>query len=116
MNAERKYPIDYKPRICIANFDILYYPKKVHDLLISKNDAKVARGMEDVKTINCNLYPIVLDDEGESPTEGMKMNKIKFIWKEKGIKADLENHHAVIRNVQVISEGRVCYEFDEFKH
>ena len=72
--------------------------------------------MKDVKTINCNLYPIVLDDEGQSPTENLRMNLIKFIWREKDIRDKLENHYAVVREIEVVSEGRVCYRFDEFKH
>tara|TARA_R110000803_G_C11812497_1_gene300890 strand:+ start:194 stop:544 length:351 start_codon:yes stop_codon:yes gene_type:complete len=116
MNGKRKYPIRYRPRTCIANFNIYYYPHSTHKLLVSKNQRKVAKGMKDVKTIVCRLYPIVLDDEGESPTENLRMNLIKFIWKEKNIKDNLENHYAVVRDVDVISEGRICYRFDEFKH
>jgi hypothetical protein len=116
VNEKRKYPIGYKPRVCIAKFDIHYYPHNVHKLLVSKNKSKVDKGMKSVKTINCNLYPIVLDDENKSPTDNLRMNLIKFIWKEKGIKADLDKHHAVVRGIDIVSEGRVCYEFDEFKH
>lgn len=72
--------------------------------------------MKSVKTINCNLYPIVLDDENKSPTENLRMNLIKFIWREKDIRDDLKTHHAVVREIDVVSEGRVCYKFDEFKH
>ena len=66
--------------------------------------------------IVCNLYPIVLDDENQSPTENLRQNLIKFVWREKGIKCSLETHHAVVREIDIISEGRVCYKFDEFKH
>lgn len=116
MNRKRKYPIDYRPRTCIANFKIYYYPHNVHKLLVSNNDRKKAKGMKEVKMINCKLYPIVLDDEDQSPTENLRMNLIKFVWREKDVRDKLDNHHAVIREVEVISEGRVCYRFDEFKH
>jgi hypothetical protein len=116
MNGKRKYPIGYKPRTCIANFNIHYYPHSVHKLLTSKNQRKVAKGMKDVKTIICNLYPIVLDDKNRSPTKNLRLNLIKFIWREKDIRDDLDKHYAVVREIDIVSEGRVCYEFDEFKH
>lgn len=72
--------------------------------------------MKEVQMIVCNLYPIVLDDKNQSPTENLRRNLIKFIWREKEIKCDLDTHHAVVREIDIVSEGRVCYEFDEFKH
>ncbi len=72
--------------------------------------------MKEVQMIVCNLYPIVLDEENKSPTENLRKNLIKFIWREKGIKCDLDTHHAVVREIDIVSEGRVCYKFDEFKH
>jgi hypothetical protein len=116
MIKERKYETSYKPRICIAKFNMIYYPESSHKLLVSKNKDKVAKGMKEIKTIVCNLYPIVLNEEGQSPTENLRMNLIKFIWKQQKVKGDLSKYRAVIRDVNVISESRVCYQFDEFKH
>jgi hypothetical protein len=116
MEVYRKYPIGYKPRVCIANFTFICYPKSIHKDLKSKNKWRVEQAMKKVKTVECELYPIVLDDENNFPTKKLKQSLKKLVWREKELKGDADDYKMVLRNLEVKSESRICYKFDEHKH
>lgn len=116
MNKERKYPIAYRPKTCLVNLTVKYYPKHIHDLLCSGEKKKVNHAMKSVKTLKCEKIRMILDYNLEPPTESLKKITDGRIWKQHRLKENLEDYLLVFRDIKIISESRVSYDFDEFIH
>jgi hypothetical protein len=116
MAKERKYPIAYRPRTCLVNVTVKYWPKSVDSNLRSGEKKLVDHAMKEVVTIKCEKIRITLDYNDEPPTEKLMKTAITRIWEKHRIKADIDTHEVVFRNIDVISSSRVTYDFDEFIH
>lgn len=113
----RKYPIGYKPNVCLASFTVKYFNKK-HEAKIrsDRKDIQKKAIEEHVKSFFVNIYPLVLDDKLEHPTEKLKQKDLKAVWKFMNIKDKFEEQVIVLRDIKVQSSSKINYEFDELIH
>jgi len=111
MGSIRKYPINYKPRICSAEA-VLYYYKTIDEkkVLVSKSIKP--------KEIEIPFIFLILNEENELPTENMYFEILEGCWKKYGPKKGAFKDHQVFIVITKIKHehGRVSYGFDEFKN
>lgn len=115
MERKRKYPIGYKPRICLIKCTFKYYDKKYHNKLINKSTFK---GYEKfIKVVEVPELIVILDDNNNFPSRKTNTSNIARIVSRYKTPYDPLKHNGGIRDISVLHElGRVNYEFDEFKH
>lgn len=114
MGSLRKYPENYKPRICTARA-VMYYYKTTDEsrVLLPKTHKRYLAPKE----IEIDFLFVVLNEDNESPTERMYFDLIEKCWnKYAPKKADLKEYKAFVIITKIINEhGRVNYDFDELK-
>jgi hypothetical protein len=110
MESIRRYPIDYRPRICSTEA-VLYYYKTTQErqVLISKTIK--------AKEIQIPFLFLVLNEDNELPTEKSYYETLEECWNKYGPKkGDLNEFKAFIVVTKIKNEhGRVSYPFDELK-
>lgn len=115
MEKERKYPIGYKPIVCLIKCTFKYYDKKYHNKLINKSTFK---GYEKfIKVVDVPELVVILDDNNKFPSQKTNLSNMRRIVSRYKIPYDENKHNGGIRDIEVLHKlGRVNYEFDEFKH
>lgn len=116
MAKERKYPLGYRPKTALVNLTVKYWPKSADADLRSGDKKRVNHALKKVVTLNCTKIRMTVDGENNPPTEKLKRAALRNIWEKYNIKVDLDSQIAVFRNIEIISSGRVNYDFDEFIH
>jgi len=111
MGNIRKYPINYRPRICSAEAVLYYYKKKDEKRVLQLKNLKA-------KEIEIPFLFVILNEENELPTEKMYYEIIEGCWKKYAPnRAKLEEHKVFVVITKIKNEhGRVNYGFDELKN
>jgi hypothetical protein len=111
MGSIRRYPINYKPKICTVE-SVMYYYKKIHERQVLQTKSIKADEIE------IPFLFLILNDQYELPTEKMYYETIEECWGKYGPKKkSIKEYEVFIVITKIKNEhGRVNYDFDEFKN
>lgn len=97
-----------KPRVCISDYTIKFYPEKYKRLLTSKNKSEKLHAEKKVKIVRLSKRSIPLDDKDNIPNKDMfrsVINRSLLLFGEKFKK----DYIYEIQELKIHSESKATY-------